>query len=94
MPFLSSYDHFTAFTTYMARDSVNNQITEFPSGILSTCTSYGLYINLNVSTKTNVSSRNIAFSRKHYHATYMSRKSTSMEKSIFHERSICFDCKF
>jgi hypothetical protein len=52
------------------------------------------YINLKVSAKINVSSRNIAFSRKHYHATYMSRKSTSMEKSIFHERSICFHCNF
>src|SRR5271168_1569173 len=93
-PSFSSYNHFTAFTTYMTGDSVKSQIIEFLSGILSTCTSYGLYINLKVSAKTNVSSRNIALSRKHYHATYMSRKSTFMEKSIFHEKSICFDCNF
>lgn len=78
----------------MASDSVKNQITEFPSGILSTCTSYGLYINRKVSVKTNVPSRNIAFSRKHYHATYISGKSNSIEKSIFHERRICFDYNF
>jgi len=78
----------------MARDSVKNQITEFPSGMFSTCTSHGLYIHLKVAAKTNLSSGNIAFSRKHYHATYMSRKSSSMKKSIFHERSIYFDCNF
>jgi hypothetical protein len=68
----------------MTRDSMKNQITEFPTGILVTCRSYGLYIKLEISAKTNVSSRNSLLEKIEFYE----------KDSIFHKRSVYFDCNF